>query len=321
VRYHTILHEGVKRFLDGFRYDAHPMGIFTATIAALATFYPESKEVCDPEIRLVQWYRVIAKLPTIGAFAYRHRMGMPYVYPDNTMGYTENFLNMMFHGQEPVKGRRRDFEHDPTLARVLDILFLLHADHEQNCSAASVRMVGSAWTDPFTSISAACAALYGPLHGGANEAVLTMLREIGSIDHIPEFVRQVKAGERLLYGFGHRVYKSYDPRARIVKRCADEVFEVMGRNPLIDIAVELERIALADEFFIERKLYPNVDFYSGIIYEAMGFPVGMFPVLFGIPRAAGWFAQWEENLLDEEQRISRPRQVYVGPARREFPVR
>ncbi len=321
IRYHTMIHEGMKRFLDGFRYDAHPMGIFMATIAALATFYPESKEVFDPEMRHIQWYRAIAKMPTIGAFAYRHRMGMPYVYPDNSMSYTENFLNMMFHGGEPVKGRRVDFEHDPVLARALDILFILHADHEQNCSAAAVRMVGSAQTDPYTSISAACAALYGPLHGGANEAVLCMLREIGSVDRIPEFIRQVKAGERLLYGFGHRVYKSYDPRARIVKRCADRVFEVMGRNALIDIALELERIALDDAYFVQRKLYPNVDFYSGIIYEAMGFPVDMFPVLFGIPRAAGWFVQWEENLLDEEQKIARPRQVYTGHGRRDYPAR
>lgn len=318
VRYHTILHEGVKRFLDGFRYDAHPMGLFMATVAALATFYPESKAVFDEETRHIQFHRIIAKLPTIGAFAYRHRLGMPYVYPDNSLSYTENFLNMVFHGLEPMKGRRVDFEHDPVLARALDILFILHADHEQNCSTSATRLVGSAHTDPYTSISAACAALYGPLHGGANEAVLRMLRQIGHKDNIPAFIRSVKAGERLLYGFGHRVYKSYDPRARIVKRCADEVFEVMGRNQLIDIAMELERIALADEYFVSRKLYPNVDFYTGVIYEAMGFPVEMFPVLFAIPRAAGWFTQWVENMDDPEQKISRPRQIYLGPERRDY---
>lgn len=318
VRYHTMVHERVKRFLDGFRYDAHPMGVLVSTIAGLATFYPESKNIFDAENREIQFHRVVAKLPTIGAFAFRKRAGMPFVYPDNSLGYTENFLNMMFHGLEPVKGRRVDFEHDPVLARALDVLFILHADHEQNCSTSAIRMVGSAHTDPYTGISAACAALYGPLHGGANEAVLRMLREIGSKDKVPAFINEVKEGKRLLYGFGHRVYKSYDPRARIVKKCADEVLEVMGKKCLIDIALELERIALEDEYFVSRKLYPNVDFYTGIIYETMGFPVDMFPVLFAIPRAVGWYTQWQENLVDKEQKIARPRQVYLGYGERPY---
>lgn len=318
VRYHTMVHEGIKRFLDGFRYDAHPMGVLVSTIAGLATFYPESKNIRDAETRMIQFDRAIAKIPTIGAFAYRHRLGMPYIYPDNSLSYPENFLNMVFHGLEPVKGRRVDFEHDPVLARALDILFILHADHEQNCSTTAIRVVGSAHTDPYTAIAAAASALYGPLHGGANEAVLRMLREIGSKERIPGFIRDVKKGDRLLYGFGHRVYKSYDPRARIIKRTADEVFEVMGRNPLIDIAMELERIALQDDYFVSRKLYPNVDFYSGLIYEAMGFPVEMFPVLFAIPRVAGWFVQWQEHLEDREQKIARPRQIYVGQEERSY---
>ena len=312
IRYHTMVHEGVKHFLDGFRYDAHPMGILVSTIAALSTFYPEAKNIFDPEVRKIQYYRLVAKMPTLAAFAYRHRMGMPYVYPDNSLTYAENFLNMMFHGMEPVGDRHLSLDHIPELARVLDILFILHADHEQNCSTSAIRMVGSAHTDPFTAISAAAAALYGPLHGGANEAVLRMLREIGSRDKIPAFVQEVKAGNKLLYGFGHRVYKSYDPRAKIIKRGADQVFEILGRSPLIDMALELERIALEDEYFVKRKLYPNVDFYSGIIYEALGFPTDMFPVLFAIARASGWYTQWEENLKDDEQKIARPRQVYLG---------
>ncbi len=318
IRYHTLINEGIKRFLDGFRYDAHPMGILVSTVAALATFYPEAKNIFDAESRKIQFYRLVAKMPTLAAFAYRHRQGMPYVYPDNSLNYTENFLNMMFHGMEPVGNRRPDFEHHPVLAKVLDTLFLLHADHEQNCSTSAIRLVGSAQTDPFTAVAAAAAALYGPLHGGANEAVLRMLRSIGNTANVPAFIQKVKAGEQLMYGFGHRVYKSYDPRAKIVKRCADEVFEVMGKNPLIDIALELERIALEDEYFVKRKLYPNVDFYSGIIYEAMGFPTDMFPVLFAIPRTPGWYTQWQENLVDPEQKIARPRQIYLGAPERPY---
>jgi citrate synthase len=318
IRYHTIIHEGIKQFLNGFRYDAHPMGMLVSTVAALATFYPEAKNIHDAEVRNIQFYRLVAKMPTLAAFAYRHRMGMPYVYPDNSLSYTENFLNMVFHQTEPMGRRPPGFEHNPVLARALDVLFLLHADHEQNCSTSSIRMVGSAQTDPYTSVSAAAAALYGPLHGGANEAVLRMLKMIGHKDNVPKFVEKVKNGEQRLFGFGHRVYKSYDPRARIVKLYADKVFEVLGRNPLIDIALELERIALEDDYFVTRKLYPNVDFYSGIIYEAMGFPTEMFPVLFAIPRAPGWYAQWEEHVLDPEQKLARPRQIYVGKALREF---
>jgi citrate synthase len=318
IRYHTIIHESIKKFLDGFRHDAHPMGILVSTVAALATFYPEAKAINDPEIRRIQFYRLISKMPTLAAFAYRHSIGMPYVYPDNRLGYAENFLNMMFHGREPQGFLDTESHHSPVLARALDILFILHADHEQNCSTASMRTVGSAHTDPYTSVSAACAALYGPLHGGANEAVLRMLREIGSVEKIPAFIDSVKRGDRMLYGFGHRVYKSYDPRAKIIKYWADRVFEVTGRNPLIDIALALEKIALEDEYFIKRKLYPNVDFYSGIIYEAMGFPTDIFPVLFAIPRTPGWLSQWRENLEDTEQKISRPRQLYLGERRRNY---
>jgi citrate synthase len=321
IRYHTMIHEGIKQFLNGFRYDAHPMGILVSTVAALATFYPESKKVLDAETRKIQFYRLVAKMPTLAAFAYRHRMGMPYVYPDNSLGYAENFLNMTFHGSEPSTNRPPDFEHSPVLARALDTLFVLHADHEQNCSTTAIRVVGSAQTDPYTAVSAASAALYGPLHGGANEAVLRMLREIGTADRVPEYVKKVKAGERKLFGFGHRVYKSYDPRARIIKKCADQVFEVMGRKGLIDVAVELERIALEEEYFIKRKLYPNVDFYSGLIYEAIGFPTEMFPVLFAIPRTPGWYSQWQEHLMDGEQKLSRPRQIYLGDMLRDVPVR
>jgi citrate synthase len=318
IRYHTIIHESIKKFLDGFRYDAHPMGMLVSTVAALATFYPESKAISNPEVRRIQFYRLISKMPTLAAFAYRHSIGMPYVYPDNRLGYAENFLNMMFHGREPQGFLDPESHHSPVLARALDVLFILHADHEQNCSTASMRTVGSAHTDPYTSVSAACAALYGPLHGGANEAVLRMLREIGSVEKIPDFIASVKRGERLLNGFGHRVYKSYDPRAKIIKYWADRVFEVTGRNPLIDIALALEKIALEDEYFTKRKLYPNVDFYSGIIYEAMGFPTDIFPVLFAIPRTPGWLSQWRENLEDPEQKISRPRQLYLGERRRDY---
>jgi citrate synthase len=321
IRYHTMIHEGIKKFLDGFRYDAHPMGILVSTVAALATFYPEAKNIHDADVRRIQFYRLVAKMPTLAAFAYRHRTGMPYIYPDNSLSYTENFLNMMFHGSEPMGRRPPDFEHHPVLARALDILFLLHADHEQNCSTSSIRMVGSALTDPYTAVAAAAAALYGPLHGGANEAVLRMLAAIGSKDKVPEFIASVKRGEQKLFGFGHRVYKSYDPRAKVVKTCADKVFEIMGRNPLIDIALELERIALEDEYFVSRKLYPNVDFYSGIIYEAMGFPTEMFPVLFAIPRSPGWYSQWQEGVLDPEQKLARPRQIYLGEDAREFEAR
>lgn len=318
IRYHTMIHEGVKKFLDGFRHDAHPMGILISTVAALATFYPEAKAIHDREVRRIQFYRLIAKMPTLAAFAYRHSVGMPYVYPDNQLGFAENFLNMMFHGREPVGNLNPDSHHSPVLARALDVLFILHADHEQNCSTSSMRMVSSAETDPYTSVAAAAAALYGPLHGGANEAVLRMLRQIGSKESIHEFIKKVKAGERKLMGFGHRVYKSYDPRAKVIKYWADRVFEVTGRSPLIDIALELERIALEDDYFVSRKLYPNVDFYSGIIYEAMGFPTDIFPVLFAIPRTAGWLAQWRESLEDPDLKIARPRQVYLGSPRRDY---
>jgi citrate synthase len=312
ITHHTIIHENIKRFMDGFRYDAHPMGALVGTVAAMSTFYPEAGKIKDVEIRTRQIFRLIAKMPTIAAFAYRHSIGMPYAYPDNDLSYTGNFLNMLFKMTEPK------FSPDPVLERTLDILFILHADHEQNCSANAMRSVGSSQPDPFVSVAAAAAALYGPLHGGANEMVLRMLREIGSTDHVPDYVKRVKAGEFRLMGFGHRVYKNYDPRARILKEMAPQVFEVTGRNPLLDVAIELERIALNDEYFVKKKLYPNVDFYSGIIYQAMGFPVDMFPVLFGIPRTAGWLAQWQELVEDSEQRIARPRQVYTGADEREY---
>jgi citrate synthase len=312
ITHHTILHENVKQFMHGFRYDAHPMGMFVSTVAALATFYPESKDIFDTEKRRKQFFRLVAKVPTIGAFIYRHNVGMPYAYPDNDLSYTGNFLNMLYKTTE-VK-----YKPNPVMERALDILFILHADHEQNCSTTAMRSVGSAHTDPYSSLAAAAAALYGPLHGGANEAVLKMLRAIGNKDKIPEFIKRVKAGEGRLMGFGHRVYKNYDPRARIIKRAADEVFEVTGRNPLIDIAVELERIALEDDYFIKRRLYPNVDFYSGIIYEAMGIPSEMFTVMFAIPRTVGWLTHYEEMLLDSEQKIARPKQLYLGAARRDF---
>ncbi|HXF94811.1 MAG TPA: citrate synthase [Gemmatimonadales bacterium] len=312
ITHHTIIHENIKKFIDGFHYDAHPMGVFVSTVAALSTFYPEAKDIHDERSRRDQVFRLIAKTPTLAAFAYRHRVGMPYAYPDNDLSYSGNFLNMMFKATE-VK-----YVPNPVLERALDVLFILHADHEQNCSTNAMRSVGSSHADPYSAMAAAAAALYGPLHGGANEQVLRMLREIGSRDHIPAYIRRVKQGEVRLMGFGHRVYKNYDPRAKIIKRIADQVFEVTGKNPLIEIAVELERIALEDEYFVTRKLYPNVDFYSGIIYEAMRFPVEMFPVLFAIGRTPGWLAQWQEMLLDPEQKIARPRQVYTGPAARDY---
>ncbi len=309
---HTMVHENVKKFMDGYHHDAHPMGILVSTIAALSTFYPDSRNVTDPEERSRSIYRMIAKMPTISAFAYRHSVGLPYVYPYNKLSYCGNFLNMLFKMTE-VR-----YEPDPVLEKVLDVLFILHADHEQNCSANAMRSVGSSLPDPYCSTAAAAAALYGPLHGGANEMVLRMLREIGSKDKVGEYVKRAKAGEFRLMGFGHRVYKNYDPRAKILKEMAPKVFEVTGKNPLLDIALELEKIALEDDYFVKRNLYPNVDFYSGIIYQAMGFPVSMFPVLFAIPRTAGWLAQWQEMLVDEEQRIARPRQVYTGYDTREY---
>ncbi len=312
VTHHTFIHESIKKFLDGFHYDAHPMGMLISSVAALSTFYPDAKDIFNPDSRKKQTYRLIGKMPTLSAFAYRHSLGMPYAYPDNELSYPANFLNMLFRTTE-LKYRA-----NPTLERALDVLFILHADHEQNCSSTAMRAVGSSHVDPFSATAAATAALYGPLHGGANEAVLRMLVDIGSIDKVPAYIKSVKAGERKLMGFGHRVYKNYDPRARIVKHIAYEVFDVMGRNPMIDIALEVERIALEDDYFISRRLYPNVDFYTGLIYQSMGFPVTMFPVLFAIPRTSGWIAQWEEMLLDPEQKISRPRQVYLGAGTRQY---
>jgi citrate synthase len=312
ITHHTFIHESIKKFLDGFHYDAHPMGMLISTVAALSTFYPDAKDIFNEESRRKQTWRLIGKMPTLAAFAYRHSLGMPFAYPDNDLSYTGNFLNMLFRTTE------LKYRPNPTLERALDILFILHADHEQNCSASAMRGVGSSHVDPYSATAAATAALYGPLHGGANEAVLRMLLEIGSGQKVPEYIKRVKAGERKLMGFGHRVYKNYDPRARIVKQIAYEVFDVMGRNPLIDIALECERIALEDEYFVSRRLYPNVDFYTGLIYQSMGFPVTMFPVLFAIPRTSGWIAQWEEMLLDPEQKIARPRQVYLGARTRSY---
>ena len=312
VTHHTIVHESIKKFIDGFHHDAHPMGMFVSTVAALSTFYPEAKHIQDETSRQNQIFRLIAKTPTLAAFAYRHSVGMPYAYPDNDLSYTGNFLNMMFKATE-VK-----YTPPKTLEHALDVLLILHADHEQNCSTSAMRGVGSSHADPYSAMAAAAAALYGPLHGGANEEVLRMLRGIGSKDNIPAYIERVKRGEFRLMGFGHRIYKNYDPRAKLIKRVADEVFDVTGKNPLIDIAVELERIALQDDYFVSRKLYPNVDFYSGIIYEAMKFPMDMFPVLFAIGRTPGWLAQWQEMLLDKEQRIARPRQIYTGPAQRDY---
>jgi citrate synthase len=314
VTHHTYVHENIKTFMDGFRYDAHPMSILSSTVAALSGFYPDAKNTKDERSRRIQMTRLIAKMPTIAAFSYRHSLGLPYVYPNNDLSYVGNFLAMI------KKIGTTNYKVDPVLERALDVLFILHADHEQNCSTTSVRVVGSSEVDPYSACAAGINALYGPLHGGANEAVLRMLREIGHISKVPEFIRQVKSGEAgsRLMGFGHRVYKSYDPRAKVIKRVADEVFEVTGKNPLLEIAVELERIALQDEYFVKRKLYPNVDFYSGLIYEAMGFQAEMFPVLFAIPRTVGWVSQWEEMVKDPEQKIARPRQVYTGPKRRDY---
>jgi citrate synthase len=312
ITYHSIIHENIKKLIDGFHHDAHPMGILVSTVGALSTFYPDAKKIFDAESRKAQTYRLISKMPTLAAFAYRHSLGQPLAYPDNDLSYTGNFLNMMFKMTE-IK-----YKPHPVLERAMDILFILHADHEQNCSTNAMRGVGSSQPDPYCSVAAAAAALYGPLHGGANEAVLRMLMAIGSKDHVPEFVKKVKGGEGRLMGFGHRVYKNYDPRAKIIKEIADQVFEVKGRNRLLDIALELERIALQDEYFIKRKLYPNVDFYSGLIYQSMGLPMDMFPVLFAIPRTSGWIAQWEEMLLDPDQKIARPKQVYLGAATRDY---
>jgi citrate synthase len=310
ITHHTFLHENIKKFIDGFQHDAHPMGILLSTIGALSTFYPEAKKIFDADIRQKQIVRLIAKTPTIAAFAFRHAAGLPYVYPDNDLSYPGNFLNMLW------KTTELKYTPDPALERALNVLFVLHADHEQNCSTSTMRVVGSSQTDPYSAAAAAVGALYGPLHGGANEQVVRMLQEIGSVKNIPEHIKRVKAGEFRLMGFGHRVYRNYDPRARIIKRVAEEVFSVTGRNPLIDIAIELEKIALDDDYFVSRKLYPNVDFYSGIIYQAMRFPVEMFPVLFAIGRMPGWLAQWQEGLLDAEQKIARPLQIYVGPKER-----
>ncbi|HEY8730702.1 MAG TPA: citrate synthase [Candidatus Limnocylindria bacterium] len=310
ITHHTFLHENIKKFIDGFQHDAHPMGILLSTIGALSTFYPEAKKIFDADIRQKQIVRLIAKTPTIAAFAFRHATGLPYVYPDNDLSYPGNFLNMLW------KTTELKYTPDPALERALNVLFVLHADHEQNCSTSTMRVVGSSQTDPYSAAAAAVGALYGPLHGGANEQVVRMLQEIGSVKNIPAHIKRVKAGELRLMGFGHRVYKNYDPRARIIKRVAEEVFSVTGRNPLIDIAIELERIALDDDYFVSRKLYPNVDFYSGIIYQAMRFPVEMFPVLFAIGRMPGWLAQWQEGLLDPEQKIARPLQLYVGQKER-----
>jgi citrate synthase len=306
VTYHTFVHENLKTFMQGFRYDAHPMGMLLASVGALSTFYPESRDIFDEESRALQIRRLIAKMPTLGAFAFRHAQGKPYVYPDNELSYAANFLSMLFKMSEPK------YAADDRLVRALEILFILHADHEQNCSTNAVRVIGSSHVDPYTAVAGGIGALYGPLHGGANEAVLKMLRRIGSLDNIPSFIEGVKAGEERLMGFGHRVYKNYDPRAKIIKKAADDVFEVTGINPLLKIAVELERIALEDEYFVSRKLYPNVDFYSGLIYEALQFPPEMFTVLFAIPRTSGWLAQWLEMLGDPDQKIARPKQIYTG---------
>jgi citrate synthase len=312
ITHHTWVHENVKKFMDGFHHDAHPMSMLISAVAALSTFYPDARVNRDAGHRDLQIYRLIAKLPTLAAYAWRHSRGFPYIHPDNDLTYPGNFLNMLFKMTE-VK-----YKPEPVLERALDVLFILHADHEQNCSTNAMRSVGSSGVDPYSAVAAAAAALYGPLHGGASEAVLRMLRSIGSVSRIPEFIRRIKAGEAKLMGFGHRVYKNYDPRARIIKRIADEVFAVARSSSLLDIALELELVALQDEYFVTRRLYPNVDFYSGLIYEALGLPVEMFPVLFAIPRTAGWLAQWQEMLQDPEQKIARPRQLYVGPDRREY---
>jgi citrate synthase len=314
VTLHTFVHENVRTFIDGFRYDSHPMGMLVATVGALSTFYPEAKHVMDAEIRRKQMVRLIAKMPTIAAWSYRHSVGMPFVYPDNELSYSENFLAMLKRIGNPRYKVHKE------IVRALDVLFILHADHEQNCSTNTMRAIGSSRADPYVAVAGAAAALYGPLHGGANEAVLRMLREIGSVGNIAAFVREVKSGvgSRLM-GFGHRVYKNYDPRARVIKHLAHKVFELVGKkSPLLDVALELEKIALSDDYFVSRKLYPNVDFYSGLIYEALEIPVDMFPVMFAIPRVVGWLAQWEEMLLDNEQKIARPRQIYTGQQERPY---
>jgi len=308
----TFVRENIKQLMEAFRYDAHPMSMFISTVAAMSTYYPDSRDIIDPEVRMNQIIRLIAKVPTIAAFSYRHLRGLPYVYPDNDLSYAGNFLNMLDKMTE-VK-----YIPNPILERALDVLFILHVDHEQNCGTAAMRVIGSSHSDPYSAMAGAAGALFGPLHGGANEAVLRMLSEIGDVSNVPEFMEGVKNRERLLMGFGHRVYKNYDPRALIIKKIADQVFEVTGRNPMLDIALELERIALEDEFFVSRNLYPNVDFYSGIIYQAMGFPIAMFPVLFAIPRTVGWLAQWVELLNDPAQKIARPRQIYLGEGERDF---
>jgi citrate synthase len=315
ITWHTMIHESLKKLMDAFNYDAHPMGMLIATVAAMSTLYPDARNVEDKASRTKQTYRLIAKMPTLAAFAYRHSLGMPYVYPDNDLSYTENFLNMLF--KMPAA---RGYRPNATLVKALDILFILHADHEQNCGTSVMRSTGSSHADPYSAVAGAAAALYGPLHGGANEEVLKMLQEIGSVSHVPSFIEEVKAGkgEKRLMGFGHRVYKNFDPRATIIKRMAEEVFEVTGRNPLLDIALELERIALQDDYFVTRKLYPNVDFYSGLIYEAIGIPTADFTVLFAIPRTSGWIAQWGELLEDPDEKIARPRQVYLGIGERAF---
>ena len=312
ITFHSIIHENVKKVIDSFHHEAHPMGVLISTVGALSTFYPEAKKIFDVKTRRQQTYRLISKMPTLAGFAYRHSLGLPYSYPDNDLSYTGNFLNMLF------KMTELKYKPHPVLERALDILFILHADHEQNCSTNAMRGVGSSQVDPYSAVAAAAAALYGPLHGGANEAVLRMLMGIGAKDKVPEFIKKVKGGEGRLMGFGHRVYKNYDPRAKIIKQVADQVFEVTGRNPLLDIALELERIALSDDYFIKRKLYPNVDFYSGLIYQSMGLPMDMFPVLFAIPRTSGWIAQWEEMLTDPDQKLARPKQVYLGAAVRDY---
>jgi citrate synthase len=312
ITIHTFVHENVKAFMQGFRHDAHPMGMLLGSVGALSTFYPDANDIRDPENRHIQTIRLIAKMPTLAAFAFRHNMGQPYVYPDNDLAYSGNFLNMMY------KMTELKYEPDPRLERALDILFILHADHEQNCSTSAVRSVGSSQVDPYSAIAAGVAALYGPLHGGANEAVLRMLRRIETKENIPDFIAGVKDGNERLMGFGHRVYKNYDPRAKIIKKATEDVFEVTGKNPLLDIATELEKIALEDEYFVKRKLYPNVDFYSGLIYEAMGLPVAMFPVMFAIGRTSGWIAQWLEMVQDSEQKIARPRQIYTGARERDY---
>ena len=314
ITHHTFIHENIKKFIDGFHHDAHPMGILVGTVGALSTFYPDAKDVFEESRRRVQLVRLVAKMPTLAAFAYRHARGLPYAYPDNDLSYTGNFLNMMWKTTELA------YRPSPVLERALDVLFVLHADHEQNCSTHTMRTVGSAHADPYSAAAAAAAALYGPLHGGANEQVLRMLTEIGSVDRVPGYIARVKAGELRLMGFGHRVYKNFDPRAKIIKSIAEQVFEVTGANPLLDIALALEKTALEDDYFVTHKLYPNVDFYSGIIYQAMGFPVEMFPVLFAIGRTAGWLAQWEEGILDPEQKITRPRQLYSGAPERHLNV-